>query len=108
MAEYIEREKALKALSEARELDDGWHSIDDIIDMVYSRIEDIPSASVRPERHGEWIVGKPNVVGNLPIICSECGTRTLTMCSADWWTEKKRFCFECGAKMDGKDGESNG
>lgn len=103
MAEYIEREKALKALSEARELDDGWHSIDDIIDMVYSRIEDIPSASVRPERHGHW---NPNYIMSEDyesdwFECSLCGGHS------DDNDDAEQFCPHCGAKMDGKDGKNN-
>lgn len=49
---------------------------------------DIPkTADVRPERHGEWF----------GTVCSMCGGSTS-------WYYDCDYCPQCGAKMDGKDG----
>lgn len=51
----------------------------------------IPTAVVRPERHGRWIEE-----GDIQI-CSECGEEH------SWQDYRASYCDTCGAKMDGKD-----
>ena len=93
MAEYIEREAVLKE-AESRIM---WGAS---AAAVYELIRDAPVADVAPVVHGQWIhtdlaahwLGKDE--------CSECT-----------YHEKDRsdlsnlnYCPNCGAKMDGGDG----
>lgn len=59
-------------------------------------VDAIPAADVEKVRHGEWI--RPNPY--CKPFCSECKTFEQS-------GEKKKYCSECGAKMDGKDGKNN-
>ena len=76
MAEYIERELAIKALSRG----EGCGSI------CRRAIERIPVADVAPVRHGRWIEHDDGV-----FTCSECGNAE---------SNESYFCRYCGAIMD--------
>lgn len=79
-------------------------------EMSEDEFDAFPTADVRPEKHGYWIPNFDNAADEkrgvaMKYKCSECGN-----------TEKDEtyshamdyeFCPRCGAKMDGKDGESN-
>lgn len=78
MAEYIEREAAIKAIDNEVSLDG-----------LYANIKAVPSTDVRPERHGGWLVSGDCYE------CSECGGGSVV--------NTNPFCWKCGAKMDGKD-----
>lgn len=91
MTEYIEREALISELSSScmpiddREISglfDCDESIRDIIDAM-------PTADVRPERHGVWLVSGDCYE------CSECGGGSVV--------NTNPYCWKCGAKMDGKD-----
>ena len=112
MAEYIKREKVLSNLSKLSSggsiLPDDENGWDDAISEAMSIVEKAPTADVRPERHGEWKgyttsafhgfddFGEPIYRDVNVWVCSECNRRSVV---------KERFCPNCGAKMDGKDGE---
>lgn len=55
----------------------------------------LPAADVAPVRHGHWIA------------MGDCG---VTRCSCCGWSIEEciedKYCRECGAKMDGKEGEN--
>lgn len=56
-------------------------------------IEDAPAANVVPAVHAQWVDGK----------CSNCGVDIPTDDAHDAIFENEcRFCYYCGAKMDGK------
>lgn len=57
-------------------------------------IKKLPAADVQEIKRGEW---KINSDGYYPY-CSECGKEPNNGIMS-------KFCPECGAKMDGKDGE---
>ena len=82
MAEYIERELAIEALSRG----EGCENV------CRRAIERILSADVVPVRHGRWIDCKedPNEK-----YCSVCNHER-NACNS-WWN----YCPNCGAKMDG-------
>lgn len=68
--------------------------------------EKLPAADVRPERHGHWIrddYQERDFDGSYSKVvsyrCSRCNKNT------DY--KMTIFCGNCGAKMDGKDGESD-
>ena len=103
MTEYIKREKVYEMLNDlggcGAEPDtwaDGW---DKAIDTAIDNLEKIPAADVREVKHGFWEEGK--VRGQFALICSECECDTGVIYDYD-------YCPNCGAKMDGKDGESDG
>ena len=94
MSDYIEREKALKA-------------VDDIVcdeadaERTFVRIIDIPAADVAPIRHGRWKSGA----------CSKCGgikpMTKIEYCGLIIWESpyKLNYCPSCGAIMDGESDE---
>lgn len=98
MAEYIEREKIYADISrllidknsaDLTDCEDGWTSaISEAMDVI----KNTPAADVRPERHGEWLVSGDCYE------CSECGGGSVV--------NTNPYCWKCGAKMDGKDGEA--
>lgn len=97
MAEYIEREKALKRVKALGDPNfelksDGWNSA---ICEAVEELNELPAADVRPERHGRWIKDESGV-----IICSECGEEH------DWIDYRANFCEQCGAKMSWEDNDN--
>lgn len=77
MAEYIERELAIEALSRG----EGCGNV------CRRAIERILAADVAPVRHGRWKRYGKNL-GE----CSECGEVV---------SVRNNYCPNCGAKMDG-------
>lgn len=86
MAEYINREKAKSLLH---------------IDYAYAAeqlLDEIPAADVAPVVHGRWMH-----LGGDEWCCSACGFVVTT--EGSWEKPAKKYCEDCGAKMDG--GEIN-
>ena len=94
MAEYIERESAIAWFMPYVH---AGESID--ADVVISDIKGMKSADVAPVRHGEWeiVVGSN---GKEYMVCTCCRV------SQDI-TGVFTYCPNCGAKMDGGDGNSD-
>lgn len=82
MAEYIDREKTLKAVCP---YEDGGYFQE--VNVLLKCIESVPAADVAPVRHGRWIKVKP-----VHYQCSICGVNTGGFTS--------NHCPNCGAKMD--------
>ena len=99
MAEYIERKRVLADISKfiiTKSAADFTHyeeGRDEAIADVLKTIEKLPTADVRPERHGRWIEDEKYGI----VICSECGEEHA------WEDYRASYCEDCGAKMDGKD-----
>ena len=115
MAEYIERELALRIIiqkqkelcplgtydkkyvdSYNREKFDEWQEIID-------GIESVPAADVAEVKHGKWIeVQKENIWNDIvPVLeCSACGKYTV---GTRGIMTKSNYCPNCGAKMDLED-----
>ena len=102
MAEYIEREALMRRTKEIHCAEcDSYHGVrcracwvDDTLDYIDSE----PAADVAPVRHGRWIThsDRPD-----SLICSVCE------CGFDMWKhDQHNYCPNCGAKMDGGDGNS--
>jgi len=104
MAEYIERGALIKRLCNTC---DGWceNTECDCVncksehrcDMV-QEICDCPAADVAPVVHGRW-----NCVGSVCIDGEYEDTFRCSKCSIPYF-RKSRYCPNCGAKMDGGDG----
>lgn len=83
MAEYIEREAAVTALT--------LHDCDSAGAKV--AILDVPAADVAPVAHGRWFFKSPN-----GFACSRCGEWGLMIDNRG--ISRSKFCPNCGAKMD--------
>ncbi len=92
MAEYIKREEVIKMAKINKAVCQCLADIVDVRDIVNC----VPTADVAPVRHGHWIICSD---GYYPY-CSECTKEPQGRVMTDW-------CPNCGAKMDGEDGESN-
>ena len=94
MAEYIEREAAVKVaekygLANGSAL--GRHT--GLADCITSEIADIPTADVVPVVHGRWGEKEKYTFG-IMYDCSLCENRILD--NGHPWN----YCPNCGAKMD--------
>lgn len=107
MPEYIEREKLLELLENRKiqypietwqkcGFEGGWH---DAIDEIEDDIKSIPAADVAPVVHGKW-----KHVAGMNSKCSECG-HYFPVIEFEKRPFDINYCPNCGAKMDGKDGE---
>lgn len=86
MAEYINREAAIRALlNDAPE--QVSYSREDAADCIHY----MDAADVAPVVHGRWLYGDYYDIGD---VCSEC----------DWDSQMThpsyRYCPNCGARMD--------
>ena len=89
MAEYIEREAAIKELMNDA-LGQVGYSREDAADCI--RYMD--AADVAPVRHGQWIDGDQ--------YCPICKKDKFRGLDADIWADwKPDYCPNCGAKMEG-------
>lgn len=84
--EYIDREALVERLKK-EECDCEW----------LWTILDIPAADVEPVKHGHWVKEKPDV-----LIHWHC-----SVCKNCYYLEEPNanYCPNCGAKMDGGEGE---
>ena len=94
MAEYIEREAAVKiaekyGLANGSAL--GRHT--GLADCIASEIADIPAADVAPVVHGRWVEKEKYTFG-IMYDCSLCENRILD--NGHPWN----YCPNCGAKMN--------
>ena len=97
MAEYIERGAAKdELLSWAVCINHPEHLMRE--DAIYV-LDAIPAADVAPVRHGRWIEHEKYTFGVM-YDCSICDN--LILDNGHSWN----YCPNCGAKMDGGDGNS--
>lgn len=89
MAEYIEREAAIKELMNDAPEQVGY-SREDAADCI--RYMD--AVDVAPVRHGRW----EEASDGDGIVCPFCRT---DFCTIIYDTEHFNYCPNCGAKMDG-------
>lgn len=92
MSEYIKREAALMKL-----MQDGCSA------KNLQSISDMPAADVAEVVHGRWIDGAEDFTcGNHNAECSIC------RCYVSWdgCDEDFNYCPNCGAKMDGGNGDA--
>lgn len=86
MDEYIKREAVIDLITRRYENPE----------ICTQGINSIPAADVAPVVHGRWVDGK----------CSNCGVDIPTDDAHDAIFENEcRFCYYCGAKMDGGDSD---
>lgn len=96
MAEYINREAIMKFPIRKDHCDKehaNEHFINGI-ESVLEYVENLPSADVAPMVHGRW-----THLGGDEWCCSVCGFVITT--EGSWDKPTKKYCEDCGAKMDG-------
>ena len=106
MAEYIEREALIDAVESI-----DWYSVykgklitgapntENALykaSSIYAVIDNAPAADVAPVRHGRWIASHDEFCA-----CSICKYPVYV-----GWNQTN-YCPNCGAKMDGGDGNSD-
>ena len=92
MAEYIKRETAVKAVMAAKWVDGSDGA------MAMEIVASPPAADVAPVVHGRW-----EHLGGDEGCCSACGFVITT--EGSWDKPTKKYCEDCGAKMDGGEGD---
>ena len=100
MAEYIERETLYEKAywhGEHPDIDNPFPDGVDAIDI--KDVDAIPAADVIPVRHGRWIEHEKYTFGVM-YGCSICDN--LILDNGHSWN----YCPNCGAKMDGGDGNN--
>jgi hypothetical protein len=96
MARYIDADTMQDFLVEQNDIDE-WVVSQYNADWISSFIESQPTADVVEVKHGEW---KPTKIhsyfGGVIYECSLCGAK-----DGDHTKILGRYCWRCGAKMDG-------
>ena len=99
MAEYIEREAAIREIEKINPVDYGamWdyeahHWAGECLRDCKEAIDSIPAVDIAPVVHGRWVEHLDEME------CSVC-KRQWNYCDND--TNTFNFCPNCGAKMDG-------
>ncbi len=101
MAEYIDRQEIIDMINAQRRAAAtrkdfiGMIVLNYMLDVI-TNDDCVPAADVRPERRGRW-----DVAGDIVVECSACGEVYSAIMIP------RHYCPNCGAKMDGKDGETN-
>lgn len=89
MAEYIEREAAIRVVN-------GQSSLTMTRSSLIDSISKLPAADVAPVRHGWW-VHEHISEGYAWVMCSECEAVIHKILI----NKRLNYCPNCGAKMDG-------
>lgn len=105
MAEYIERGAALHEIERREALMVGDKCVS--VDAMKFFIKNRPAADVAPVVHGHWI--SLTDCSNAGVYCSICHKKVYKEDYA-WCNRKNKvrssYCPNCGAKMDGGDGDT--
>lgn len=94
MSDYISREKAKFWIDKHIKKLSPFCTLDKEIKLIEQFDNDIPSADVRENIHGEWIVNMNHERGIRTCTCNRCGTRKIAY-------KNPNFCSNCGADMRG-------
>lgn len=93
MAEYIERAAAVKSVLRMRRPENSVAQ-NRMLSMIQMDMLKLPAADVAPVVHGRWVH-----LGGDEWCCSACGFVITT--EGSWDKPTKKYCEDCGAKMDG-------
>ena len=92
MAEYVEKEAALREIERRERLMVGDKTI--TVDAIKRFLLNRPAADVAPVVRTRWAH-----LGGDEWCCSACGFVITT--EGSWDKPTKKYCEDCGAKMDG-------
>lgn len=97
MADYIDRQAAIDKL---KKWSDGYRYIEVETEYAINQFKALPSEDVETVRHGRWkqAMLDHEAFGERPFIyyCSKCCQCVVS---------KTSYCCNCGARMDGGQGE---
>ena len=99
MAKYIEWETLLAHLRKCKETSMGSSLTAAVITAIQYFVEKMPAADVAPVVHGRW-----THLGGDEWCCPVCGFVITT--EGSWDKPTKKYCEDCGAKMDGRGEEA--
>lgn len=99
MAEYIKREAAFNAITNLAGKAPTLSAYETVWKSARA-LRKIPAADVAPVVYGRWVH-----LGGDEWCCSACGFVITT--DGSWDKPTKKYCEDCGAKMDIKDGGDN-
>lgn len=99
MAKYIEWETLLAHLRKCKETLTGSSLTAAVITAIQYFVEKMPAADVAPVVHGRW-----THLGGDEWCCPVCGFVITT--EGSWDKPTKKYCEDCGAKMDGRGEEA--
>ena len=115
MAEYIEREAAIRTALISDCEDVSLNDVIKVTEEVAEAIKRIPTADVAPVRHGKWTVYDmyeyklaDRTTAYEPVFaCSVCGMHTESYVREDYPqmpedADFPKYCPNCGARMDGE------
>lgn len=98
MAEYIEREAAIKAVLRMRRPENSVAQ-NRMLSIIQMDMLKLPAADVAPVVHGRW-----EHLGGDEWCCSACGFVITT--EGSWDKPAKKYCEDCGTKMNGGDSDA--
>lgn len=98
MAEYIEREAAIKAVLRMRRPENSVAQ-NRMLSIIQIDMLKLPAADVAPVVHSRWAH-----IGGDEWCCPVCGFVITT--EGSWDKPTKKCCEDCGAKMDGGNGDA--
>ena len=93
MKEYIDKEKAMKLLTDSMYAY-GTFSVEHMI--ARQKIKNIPAEDVAPEVHGKWIFNHMTGEKSYYADCSNCNKEYFF----ENYLKEFNYCPNCGAKMD--------
>lgn len=101
MAEYIEREAAIKAVLRMRRPENSVAQ-NRMLSIIQIDMLKLPTADVAPVVHGQWDDSGRYTFpgGSTAVRCTECGC-ALTV--SEFRLNNWNYCPVCGTKMDGGD-----
>lgn len=100
MAEYINRESAIKAMEKADYTLIANDADSCKADYLREIIKSVPAADVAPVVHGRWDDSGRYTFpsGNAAVRCTNCGC---ALTESEYHLNNWNYCPVCGAKMDG-------
>lgn len=98
MAEYIERATAVKSVLRMRRAENSVAQ-NRMLSIIQMDMLKLPAADVAPVVHGRW-----GHLGGDEWLCTACGFVITT--EGSWDKPTKKYCEDCGAKMDGGDNDA--
>lgn len=103
-ADYIRREDALFALRKAER--GGSMTALTRLERAYAEIREMLAADVAEVVHGEWLRSDDDWNSLTTIQCSSCGEEWCFETDDDVSLLNYKHCPNCGAKMDGGNGDA--
>lgn len=98
MDEYIKREAAVKSVLRMRRPENSVAQ-NRMLSIIQMDMLKLPAADVAPVVYGRWV----HLYGD-EWCCSACGFVIST--EGSWDKPTKKYCEDCGAKMDGGAGNA--